>query len=182
MSVWLQAAISVPPEQWCFWALWSFYQPFKVGFFGAKARWSGACWWAYFQVRLNSWSIGSTATVSAWVWNHQETLLPQVFYANIAEIMVIIHTFYRSSSNNIRMVVLIVFCSQGDNIQDAVSLAEHLDQWISVTQHLVRTDNSIAWRYIQSPLQKHRDKAGTQLLYPSSWSLMYGGPSPIDLF
>lgn len=43
------------------------------------------------------------------------------------------------------MIVLIIFCSQGDNIQDAVSLTEHLDQWISVTQHLVSTimiDNS----------------------------------------
>ena len=150
VSVWLQAAISVPPKQWCFWALWSFYRPFKVDFFGAKARWSGAWRRACFSLRLTSWSLGSTATVSAWVWNHQETLLPQVFYANIAETMIIIHTFYCSSSSNVRMVVLIVFCSQGDNIQDAVSLTEHLDQWISVKQYLVRTvvmDKSVAWHY-----------------------------------
>ena len=42
-----------------------------------------------------------------------------------------------SSSRNLRMIVLIVFCSQGDNIQDAVALMEHLDQWISITQLLV---------------------------------------------
>lgn len=51
----------------------------------------------------------------------------------------IVILFYHSSSRTIRMIVLISFCSQGDNIQDAVLLIEHIDQWISVTQHLVGT-------------------------------------------
>ena len=135
---WLQATISVPPEQWCFWALWSFYQ-LKLGFFGAKATWSGAWRGACFLRHQLTWSLGWTATVSTWIWNYKETLLPQVFYASIADIFNVYHAVYYSSSNNVRMIVLIVFCSQGDNIQDAVSLTEHLDQWVSVTQHLVCT-------------------------------------------
>ena len=45
-------------------------------------------------------------------------------YSKLILLIVIIfrYNFYHSSSNNIKMVVLIVFCSQGDNIQDAVSL------------------------------------------------------------
>ena len=30
------------------------------------------------------------------------------------------------------MIVLIAFCSQGDNIQDALSLATYIDQWLEL--------------------------------------------------
>ena len=37
-----------------------------------------------------------------------------------------------SSTDGVRMVVLVKFCSQGDNIQDAVGLATHLNAWLNM--------------------------------------------------
>ena len=37
-----------------------------------------------------------------------------------------------SSTDGVRLVVLMKFCSQGDNIQDAVGLATHLNAWLKM--------------------------------------------------
>ena len=59
----------------------------------------------------------------------------------------------------IRSVVMVGFCAQGDNIQDAVAMAGRVDDWIGL-----------------------RQDARKEWLYPSSWDMMYGGPFPSNLF
>ena len=37
----------------------------------------------------------------------------------------------------IRLIVLIAFCTQGDNIQDAIVMAGHIDKWIGISKKQV---------------------------------------------
>lgn len=62
-----------------------------------------------------------------------------------------------SSQWNVKMVTLIAFCSQGDNIADSIGMASYLNEWL----------------HLQGP---------QGWACPKSWGLMYGGPSPDNLF
>ena len=45
----------------------------------------------------------------------------------------ICHVFYHSSMvESVKLVVLIAFCSQGDNVLDATSLVSYLDEWLKL--------------------------------------------------
>ena len=39
---------------------------------------------------------------------------------------------YPSMAENVRLVVLIAFCSQGDNVLDATGLVSYLDEWLKL--------------------------------------------------
>lgn len=45
--------------------------------------------------------------------------------------------FYSSCSEGIQMVVLLKFCSEGDNIPDALILADYLNEWLQITTNQV---------------------------------------------
>ncbi|EZA54950.1 hypothetical protein DMN91_009442 [Ooceraea biroi] len=63
------------------------------------------------------------------------------------------------SNANVPCAVLFKFCSEGDNIADAVALACYLNQWINVLE--TSSDN---------------------LKYPSSWKYLFGKPPPREIY
>lgn len=65
-------------------------------------------------------------------------------------------------NENIPMAVVLIFCSEGDNIPDAFTLGNYLNDWL----HLVNTS----------------DQGTTQWNIPSSWKLLFGGGIPPAIF
>ncbi|KAK7139027.1 hypothetical protein R3I93_016220 [Phoxinus phoxinus] len=65
-------------------------------------------------------------------------------------------------TEDIPMAVVLIFCSEGDNIPDAFALINHLNDWL----HLLEkpTQGSVQWRV------------------PSSWKLLFGSGIPPLLF
>nr|XP_056710517.1 proteasome assembly chaperone 2 [Euleptes europaea] len=73
--------------------------------------------------------------------------------------------FTESCSEGIQMVVLLKFCSEGDNIPDALVLADYLNEWLQVTnQQSGSSAKSSKWKT------------------PSSWKLLFGSGLPPALF
>ncbi|XP_054840675.1 proteasome assembly chaperone 2 isoform X2 [Eublepharis macularius] len=74
--------------------------------------------------------------------------------------------FTESCSKGIQMVVLLKFCSEGDNIPDALVLADYLNEWLQVTtyQSGCSSAQSSKWKM------------------PSSWKLLFGSGLPPALF
>ncbi|XP_038602582.1 proteasome assembly chaperone 2 isoform X2 [Tachyglossus aculeatus] len=71
-----------------------------------------------------------------------------------------------SCSEGIQMAVLLKFCSEGDNIPDAIDLANYLNEWLQV---------------LKTP--SNDPKAATpQWKIPSSWRLLFGSGLPPALF
>lgn len=64
------------------------------------------------------------------------------------------------SHANIPCAILFKFCSEGDNIADAIALVCYLNQWIQVLE----TNN------------------GSNLKYPPSWKHLFGKPPPRDIY
>uniref|UniRef100_A0A8C4X1T3 Proteasome assembly chaperone 2 n=1 Tax=Eptatretus burgeri TaxID=7764 RepID=A0A8C4X1T3_EPTBU len=64
------------------------------------------------------------------------------------------------------LLVLLTFCSDGDNIPDALRLASHLALWLPALGH----------QDIKLPESKEQWK------FPSSWQLLYGSGIPDSLF
>lgn len=64
------------------------------------------------------------------------------------------------SQANIPCAILFKFCSEGDNIADAIALVCYLNQWI----HLLETNS------------------GSNLKYPPSWKHLFGKPPPCDIY
>ena len=78
------------------------------------------------------------------------------------------------------MVVMAAFCIQGDNIPDAVTMADRLQSWLNINQSV---SCILFIRDLYYKLFMQAKKAlEQQWIHPSSWSLMYGGPSPSNLF
>ncbi|KAL8182339.1 UNVERIFIED_CONTAM: Proteasome assembly chaperone 2 [Gekko kuhli] len=75
--------------------------------------------------------------------------------------------FTESCSEGIQMVVLLKFCSEGDNIPDALVLADYLNEWLQVTTN--QQSGS-------SPAKSSKWKT------PSSWKLLFGSGLPPALF
>ncbi|XP_022092119.1 proteasome assembly chaperone 2-like isoform X2 [Acanthaster planci] len=61
-------------------------------------------------------------------------------------------------SQDIPLAVLLLFCSEGDNIPDALSMVSHLNQWLQLVQ-----EPESSQQRIRSPWK-----------IPSSWSMLYG--------
>lgn len=64
------------------------------------------------------------------------------------------------SSADIPCAILFKFCSEGDNIADAIALTCYLNQWIRVLE----TDS------------------GSNLKHPPSWKHLFGKPPPRDIY
>jgi len=60
---------------------------------------------------------------------------------------------------NIPCIILFKFCSEGDNIADAVTLMYYLNQWINVVK--ANSNN---------------------LKHPPSWKYLFGKPSPYEIY
>ncbi|EGW00724.1 Proteasome assembly chaperone 2 [Cricetulus griseus] len=63
------------------------------------------------------------------------------------------------------MAVLLKFVSEGDNIPDAISLVEYLNEWIQILKPSSdRHTSALPWKI------------------PSSWQLLFGSGLPPALF
>nr|XP_005996562.1 PREDICTED: proteasome assembly chaperone 2 [Latimeria chalumnae] len=71
-----------------------------------------------------------------------------------------------SCSEGIPMAVLLIFCSEGDNIPDAFSLVNYLNEWLRL----------VGKTSTRSP------KSSSQWKKPSSWKLMFGSGIPPAIF
>ncbi|XP_077405504.1 proteasome assembly chaperone 2 [Vanacampus margaritifer] len=66
-----------------------------------------------------------------------------------------------SCTEDVPLAVLLVFCSEGDNVPDAMALVSHLDDWL----HLLDNPNREAkWKI------------------PTSWNLLFGSGIPPAIF
>lgn len=61
---------------------------------------------------------------------------------------------------NIPLAVLLTFCSEGDNIPDAINLASYLNQWLQLIP--------------QTMDREHRPSSRGPWILPSSWQLLFG--------
>ncbi|KAL0961688.1 hypothetical protein UPYG_G00330440 [Umbra pygmaea] len=70
--------------------------------------------------------------------------------------------FNASCAEDVCLAVVLIFCSEGDNIPDAFALVNHMNSWL----HLVKESNQTQpeWRI------------------PESWRLLYGSGLPPALF
>ncbi|XP_015235993.1 PREDICTED: proteasome assembly chaperone 2 [Cyprinodon variegatus] len=68
-----------------------------------------------------------------------------------------------SCAENLPVAVLLLFCSEGDNIPDAFALVNHLNDWLHLLDGQCQEPNS-KWKI------------------PTSWSLLFGGGIPPALF
>nr|XP_057903337.1 proteasome assembly chaperone 2 [Doryrhamphus excisus] len=68
--------------------------------------------------------------------------------------------FTDSCANEVPLAVLLIFCSEGDNIPDAFTLLNHLNDWL----HLLDPKQEAKWKI------------------PASWSLLFGSGIPPALF
>lgn len=71
--------------------------------------------------------------------------------------------FDHLSTANIPCAVLFKFCSEGDNIADAIALVCYLNQWIRV-------------------LETTSDSTINNLKYPPSWKHLFGRPPSHDMY
>ncbi|TNN72335.1 Proteasome assembly chaperone 2 [Liparis tanakae] len=67
-----------------------------------------------------------------------------------------------SCAEDLPLAVLLLFCSEGDNIPDAFTLANHLNDWLHLLDQ--PSQNPIKWKI------------------PTSWSLLFGSGIPPALF
>lgn len=65
-------------------------------------------------------------------------------------------------NNSIPSLVLLKFCSEGDNIPDAVELTNYLNQWLKII-----------------PLD---DRKACKLKFPPSWKFLFGNSAPRGIY
>lgn len=64
--------------------------------------------------------------------------------------------------HNVPSTILLRFCMEGDNIPDAVELAQYADQLLEILE---------------------RDKSGNaKVKFPPSWKFLFGNPAPRDIY
>lgn len=71
-------------------------------------------------------------------------------------------------SDEIPVVLLLVYCSEGDNTPDAILLADRLDEWLHLCQPQTDTSEQSGRR---GPWQT-----------PISWSLLFGSAPPTSIY
>lgn len=63
---------------------------------------------------------------------------------------------------NIPCAILLRFCSEGDNIPDALDLANYIDQWLELLP---------------------KDESGNLIIQkPPSWKFLFGNSPPLEIF
>ncbi|XP_031567228.1 proteasome assembly chaperone 2-like [Actinia tenebrosa] len=73
------------------------------------------------------------------------------------------------NNKDIPLTVLLTFCSEGDNISDAVRLFYYLNEWLTIIDK-EKVESKLAGK-------------PSDFIIPSSWSLMFGSPlAPVPLF
>ncbi|NXX90076.1 PSMG2 protein, partial [Centropus bengalensis] len=77
--------------------------------------------------------------------------------------------FTESCSKGIQMAVLLKFCSEGDNIPDAFTLVNYLNEWLQLIKSEVSASNNST-------------DISSQWKIPSSWRLLFGNGLPPALF
>ncbi|XP_061450953.1 proteasome assembly chaperone 2 isoform X2 [Rhineura floridana] len=75
--------------------------------------------------------------------------------------------FTESCSKGIPIIVLLKFCSEGDNIPDALALSDYLNEWLQLTANQ-ESSCSLA--------------KSSRWKIPSSWKLLFGSGLPPTLF
>lgn len=70
--------------------------------------------------------------------------------------------FQALEKDEIPCAVLLKFCSEGDNIPDALDLLDYLNQWLLILSN--NDDNSLA------------------IKYPSSWKFLFGNSPPSEIY
>ncbi|XP_043470421.1 proteasome assembly chaperone 2 [Leptopilina heterotoma] len=70
--------------------------------------------------------------------------------------------FQALEKDEIPCAVLLKFCSEGDNIPDAIDLLNYLNQWLLILSN--NDDNSLA------------------IKYPSSWKFLFGNSPPSEIY
>jgi len=63
--------------------------------------------------------------------------------------------------NDVECVVLLKFCSEGDNTSDGLMLADYLNQWLNLIP--------------EKPAQE-------KYKVPHSWRLLFGNPNPVEMY
>ncbi|XP_066481574.1 proteasome assembly chaperone 2 [Tiliqua scincoides] len=76
--------------------------------------------------------------------------------------------FTESCTRGIQMVVLLKFCSEGDNIPDALALADYLNEWLHLTANQQQPGSPAS--------------TSSRWKIPSSWKLLFGSGLPPALF
>ncbi|XP_032826998.2 proteasome assembly chaperone 2 isoform X1 [Petromyzon marinus] len=71
--------------------------------------------------------------------------------------------FLDGSARGLPVAVLLAFCSEGDNIPDALALADRLQQWLRLAD-VAEGESTPRWKT------------------PSSWKMLFGGEIPPSLF
>lgn len=73
-----------------------------------------------------------------------------------------INLFDFLTNNNIPCIILFKFCSEGDNIPDAVNLMNYLNQWMNLLQ--INSIGSLA------------------IKYPPSWKYLFGNVPSSEIY
>jgi len=83
-------------------------------------------------------------------------------------------SLYEECSEDMRVCVLLMFCSEGDNASDGLELAKHLNDWLKIIdmepKHIIGIDG----KSVMMP--------GLTWKEPYSWRLMYGARVDRTLF
>ncbi|KAL5021422.1 hypothetical protein ScPMuIL_000577 [Solemya velum] len=74
---------------------------------------------------------------------------------------------YKECYSDVAMIVMLTFCSEGDNAQDAINIMNHLNEWL----HLV-----------EPKVSKLKQSVSIPWKLPVSWKLMFGSPVDRTLF
>lgn len=95
-----------------------------------------------------------------------------------------------SCAEDLPLAVLLLFCSEGDNIPDAFALVNHLNDWL----HLLDSQVSLKLDFLlslQASNQKQKfylfiffqsEEPNSKWKIPTSWSLLFGSGIPPALF
>jgi len=77
--------------------------------------------------------------------------------------------FLECTKEDIPLVVLMMFCSEGDNIQDSLAMAAYLNEWLKIVQlaDIREGNDSVRWKAWK---------------VPPSWTLLFGKRAPVKIY
>jgi len=77
--------------------------------------------------------------------------------------------FQECTKDDIPLVVLMMFCSEGDNIQDALAMAAYLNEWLKIVQlaNIREGNDALRWKAWK---------------VPPSWTLLFGKRAPVTIY
>ena len=73
---------------------------------------------------------------------------------------------FNSGEANIRLITLLIFCAEGDNISGVLLVTSHLNRWLKAvpTTGLSTDDDTPSWKF------------------PISWKHFFGTPPPMTMY